>query len=39
MTRYMKKGGKIIFKIFPHTSITKKPLEVRMGAGKGNPEF
>ena len=34
MTRYMKRGGKVWIKIFPHTPYTKKPLEVRMGSGK-----
>ncbi len=38
MTRYMKRGGKVWIKIFPHLSLTKKPLEVRMGSGKGSPE-
>ncbi|KAE9812290.1 50S ribosomal protein L16, partial [Escherichia coli] len=38
MTRYMKRGGKVWIKIFPHTPYTKKPLEVRMGAGKGAVE-
>lgn len=38
MTRYMKRGGKVWIKIFPHTPYTKKPLEVRMGSGKGAPE-
>ena len=38
MTRYMNRGGKVWFKIFPHNIVTKKPLEVRMGSGKGNPE-
>ena len=38
MTRYMKRGGKVWIKIFPHLAITKKPLEVRMGSGKGAPE-
>ena len=38
MTRYMKRGGQVWIKIFPHLAITKKPLEVRMGAGKGAPE-
>ncbi len=38
MTRYMKRGGKVWIKIFPHLAITKKPLEVRMGSGKGSPE-
>lgn len=35
MTRYMKRGGKVWINIFPHFAITKKPLEVRMGKGKG----
>ena len=35
MTRYMKRGGKVWINIFPHTPYTKKPLEVRMGSGKG----
>ena len=38
MTRHMKRGGKVWVKIFPHLAITKKPLEVRMGSGKGSPE-
>jgi large subunit ribosomal protein L16 len=38
MTRFMKRGGKVWIKIFPHLAITKKPLEVRMGSGKGAPE-
>ncbi len=38
MTRYFKKGGKIWIRVFPDKSITKKPAEVRMGKGKGNPE-
>lgn len=38
MTRYMKRGGKVWIKIFPHLATTKKPLEVRMGSGKGAPE-
>ena len=38
MTRYMKRGGQVWIKIFPHLAITKKPLEVRMGSGKGAPE-
>jgi len=38
MTRYMNRGGKVWIKIFPHMAITKKPLEVRMGSGKGAPE-
>ncbi len=38
MTRYMNRGGKVWIKIFPHLAITRKPLEVRMGSGKGAPE-
>lgn len=38
MTRCMNRGGKVWIKIFPHNIVTKKPLEVRMGSGKGNPE-
>ena len=38
MTRYMKRGGKVWIRIFPHLAVTKKPLEVRMGSGKGAPE-
>ena len=38
MTRYMNRGGNVWIKIFPHLAITKKPLEVRMGSGKGAPE-
>lgn len=38
MTRYVKRGGKIWIRVFPHKSITKKPAETRMGKGKGNPE-
>lgn len=36
MTRYMKRGGKVWINIFPHLPLTKKPLEVRMGKGKGS---
>ena len=36
MTRYIKRGGKVWIKIFPDQPITQKPLEVRMGSGKGN---
>jgi len=39
MTRYIKRGGKIWIRIFPHTPVTKKPLDVKMGSGKGSPEF
>lgn len=38
ITRYMKRGGKVWIRIFPHMARTKKPLEVRMGSGKGAPE-
>ena len=38
MTRYMKRGGKVYRNIFPHLSLTKKPLETRQGKGKGNVE-
>ena len=38
MTRYVKRGGKIWIRVFPHKSITKKPAETRMGKGKGAPE-
>jgi large subunit ribosomal protein L16 len=38
MTRHIKRGGKVWIRIFPDKSISKKPLEVRMGKGKGNPE-
>ena len=38
MTRAMKRGGKVWITIFPDKPITKKPLETRMGKGKGNPE-
>lgn len=38
ITRFMKRGGQVWIKIFPHLAITKKPLEVRMGSGKGAPE-
>lgn len=36
MTRYMKRGGKVWINIFPHLSLTQKPLETRQGTGKGN---
>ncbi len=39
MTRYIKRGGKIWIRIFPHTPVSKKPLDVKMGSGKGNPEY
>lgn len=39
MTRHIKRGGRVWIKIFPDHPVTKKPLEVRMGKGKGNVEF
>ena len=39
ITRYIKRGGKLWIRIFPDVPVTKKPLEVRMGAGKGNVEY
>ncbi len=39
MTRHIKRGGKIWIRIFPDVPISKKPLEVRMGKGKGNVEY
>ena len=39
MTRHVKRGGKIWIRIFPDKPITKKPLEVRQGKGKGNVEY
>jgi len=38
LTRHIKRGGKVWIKVFPDKSVTKKPAEVRMGSGKGNPE-
>ena len=38
MTRYIKRGGNVYIKIFPHTSVTKQPAEGRMGSGKGAPD-
>jgi large subunit ribosomal protein L16 len=38
MTRFMKRVGNVYIRIFPHMAQTKKPLEVRMGGGKGAPE-
>ena len=38
ITRYLNRGGNVYIKIFPQLAITKKPLEVRMGSGKGAPE-
>lgn len=39
INRYMKRKGKMWIRIFPDKPVTKKPIEVRMGKGKGNPEF
>ncbi|NLO82022.1 MAG: 50S ribosomal protein L16 [Clostridiales bacterium] len=39
LTRYMRRGGKVWVKIFPHKPVTKKPAETRMGSGKGSPEY
>ena len=39
MTRYIKRGGKIWIRVFPHIAVTKKPQDVKMGSGKGSPEF
>lgn len=39
MTRYIKRGGQVWIKIFPDKPVTKKPAEVRMGSGKGAPEY
>lgn len=39
MTRHVKRGGRIWIRVFPDKPISSKPAEVRMGKGKGNPEF
>ena len=39
MNRYMKRGGNVYIKIFPDKPVTKKPIGVRMGKGKGTPEY
>ena len=39
LTRHMKREGNVWIRVFPDKPITRKPLEVRMGKGKGNPEF
>jgi large subunit ribosomal protein L16 len=39
ITRYVKRGGKLWIRVFPDKPISKKPIEVRMGKGKGNVEF
>lgn len=39
ISRFMKRTGKMWINVFPHTPVTKKPAEVRMGSGKGNVEY
>ena len=39
ITRYVKRGGKLWIRVFPDVPITKKPIEVRQGKGKGNVEY
>ena len=39
LTRYMKRQGKVWTRMFPNIPVSKKPVEVRMGKGKGNPEY
>ena len=39
LTRYMKRTGRVWTRIFPNIPVSKKPTEVRMGKGKGNPEY
>ncbi|MES2676990.1 MAG: 50S ribosomal protein L16 [Pseudomonadota bacterium] len=39
LSRYMKRAGKMWISVFPHTPVTKKPAEVRMGSGKGSVEY
>ena len=39
LTRFIKRGGRVWIRIFPDKPVSKKPLEVRMGSGKGEPEF
>lgn len=39
MTRSIRRGGKVFIKIFPHKPVSKKPIGVRMGSGKGAPEY
>lgn len=39
VTRHIKRGGRVWIRLFPDKPISKKPLEVRMGKGKGNPEY
>ena len=39
LTRFMKRQGRVWTRVFPNIPVSKKPVEVRMGKGKGNPEF
>nr|UNJ15804.1 ribosomal protein L16 [Cyanidioschyzonaceae sp. 2] len=39
LTRYMKRGGQLWIRVFPHVAVTAKPAETRMGSGKGAPEY
>ena len=39
LTRFIKRGGRVWIRVFPDKPVTKKPLEVRMGSGKGNVEY
>jgi large subunit ribosomal protein L16 len=39
LTRFVKRGGRVWIRVFPDKPVSRKPLEVRMGSGKGNPEF
>jgi len=39
MTRHMKRAGRVWIRIFPDVPVSKKPIEVRMGKGKGSPEY
>ncbi len=39
LTRFIKRGGRVWIRVFPDKPVSKKPLEVRMGSGKGNPEY
>ncbi|PIU66605.1 MAG: 50S ribosomal protein L16 [Armatimonadetes bacterium CG07_land_8_20_14_0_80_40_9] len=39
INRFVKRGGKVWIRIFPHRSVTKKPAETRMGSGKGSPDY
>ena len=39
ISRHVKRGGRLLIRVFPDKPISKKPLEVRMGKGKGNPEY